>query len=207
MTQSRLGSAARLLLAGFAAIAMAGCGYHFAAAGNGLPSAAKTIYVARFSNHAHLAGFDTSAVNEEFTQDLQREISNHKRLDVVDQEPGADLTLSGDVGMVNTIPTAYNAVSEPTQYAEMIAISAELRDNRSGKIIWRARRFTGYNQFATVSQAVITTSPTFLQGNLRAPNIAQMPDLQVAATQQNLTQTQTLQTLAQQLYVSISEGF
>jgi hypothetical protein len=58
-----------------------------------------------------------------------------------------------------------------------------------------------------VGQAVITTSPYFVQQNLRSRDIASMQDLQVAATQEASSKQQAMQTLAQNLYSSMSEGF
>jgi hypothetical protein len=58
-----------------------------------------------------------------------------------------------------------------------------------------------------VSEAAVTTSPYFVQQNLRSQNIATMQDLQVAQTQQATSKEEAMQTLAQNLYSSMSEGF
>jgi hypothetical protein len=91
----------------------AGCGYHFAASGSGLPAQAKTLYVERFGNRTRQTG-----VNDEFMRYLKDEIADHKRLELVDNRSDADLVLSGTVGFVETLPVAFNSVSEPTMYDE-----------------------------------------------------------------------------------------
>ncbi|HZP46412.1 MAG TPA: hypothetical protein VFB15_12255, partial [Candidatus Binataceae bacterium] len=58
-----------------------------------------------------------------------------------------------------------------------------------------------------VSSAVITTSPMFLQQNLRSQDTANLPDIQLAQTQMAAGQQQMMQQLAENLYSSMAEGF
>ncbi|MGH7918089.1 MAG: hypothetical protein ACREQE_11515, partial [Candidatus Binataceae bacterium] len=73
--------------------------------------------------------------------------------------------------------------------------------------IWSSSGITAGQNYAVVSQSVVTTSPIFLQQNQRSKDIANMTDIQVAQTQQYASQRMTLLTLAQNLYASMSEGF
>jgi len=66
---------------------------------------------------------------------------------------------------------------------------------------------TGSQSAPAVASAVVTTSPWFLQQNLRSQDIAQLPDIQLAQTQRNFSRDQMMEQLAQNLYVSMSEGF
>jgi hypothetical protein len=184
---------------------VAGCGYHFAASGSALPSSAKTIYVARFSNLSQYPG--TTGVNDEFMRYLKDEVAQHKRLALVDDPAWADLSLEGNIRSVLNLPLTFNSVVEPTIYAQSITLDATLKDNRTDQVLWSARRLGAVEQYPVVAQAVITTSPVFLQQNLRARDLAQMPDLQVAATQQHASTEQALRTLAHTLYTDMSEGF
>jgi len=202
MRQGKLTDLSVRLLAAAAMLAGAGCGYHFAAEGSGLPDNAQTIYVQEFSNSSTNTG-----LNNQLLRYVKEEIEEHKRLTLVDSSQGADLTLSGSIELENTLPTTFNSVSEPTEYSEMITISAALRDNHTNKIIWSTDHMTDVDNYPVVSQAAITTSPNFLQGNLRGQDIAQMPDLQVAASEQHLTQGQMLDQIAKNLYSSMSDGF
>ena len=58
-----------------------------------------------------------------------------------------------------------------------------------------------------MGEAVVTTSPYFVQQNLRSRDIAGMQDIQVAQTQQATSREQAMETLARNLYASMSEGF
>ncbi len=191
------------LLAAIAMTAGTGCGYHFSAADtSALPSNATTIYVAHFDNHTRING-----INEQLLLNIKQEISDHKRLVLVDNPAAADLTLSGDITQDNLLPTTFNSVAEPTQYTETLAVDAVLRDNKSNKVIWQTSRMTDTAQYSTVAQALIPTSPSFLQGTLRGTDISKMTDIQVAQTQQYRTQEQMLRRVARSVYSSMVQGF
>ncbi len=191
---------ARLLT--LAAILLAGCGYHFAGSGSNLPRDAKTIYVSKFTNHTRMTG-----VNDEFMHYLDDEIASRKRLTLVDNPRDADLELSGDIVANLSIPSAFNSVTEPTQYAETIIVHAALRDTRTNRIIWTVHQIGDSETAAVVSQTVVQTTPTFLQQNLRASNISAMSDIQVAQSQQLYASNLAMANLAKHMYDSMASGF
>jgi outer membrane lipopolysaccharide assembly protein LptE/RlpB len=180
---------------------LAGCGYEFASEGSGLPQTAKTIYVARFSNASRFTG-----VNDEFMRYLKDQVANHKRLQVVDELSQADLVLSGQILRVDTAPVGFNAVSEASIYQQYMVVRAQLQDRHTDKVIW-ANVLNSIEQFPTVSSTVVTTSPEFLQQNLRSQDIANLPDIQVAQTQQAASSTLMMTKMAQNIYSAMSEGF
>lgn len=179
-----------------------GCGYHFAAEGSGLPSQAKTIYVETFTNRSRFTG-----INDELMRYIKDEIANHKRLQLVDSSGEADLILTGEVTYGDTTPVAFNSVNEPILYNRVLTANAVLTDAHTHQVIWNSRGLSGMQQAPTVAPSVVTTSPTFLQQNLRSQDIARMPDLQVAQTQLAASTEQSMEGLAQNLYASMSEGF
>jgi hypothetical protein len=187
---------------GLLALLASGCGYHFAASGSGLPPKAKTIYVATFGNHTRFTG-----LNDEFMRYMKDEIANHKRLALVDSPDGADLVLSGEVLYNEAIPGATNPVAEPIAYEESLSANATLVDGHNHTIIWISHGLGAAAEVPVVAGSVITTSPYFLQQNLRSQDIAQLPDIQVAQTQNAAGRTQMMQQLAQDIYASMSEGF
>jgi hypothetical protein len=190
------------VLIGAVAMAAAGCGYHFAAQGSGLPPQAKTIYVEKFGNRTRATG-----INDEFMRYVEDEIANHKRLELVESPGAADLVLSGNIVYINSLPVAFNSASEPTIYSETISADASLLDAHDHKVIWATRGISSSQQSPAVGESVTTTSPIFLQQNLRSRDIASMTDIQVAQTQQASSKQQAMQTLAQNLYSAMSEGF
>jgi hypothetical protein len=189
---------------GFLALAAAitGCGYHFGAEGSGLPPLAKTIYVERFSNRSRYNGLD-----DQFDRYLKDEIAQHKRLQLVDDPGQADLVLSGEFFYITTLAVATNGVSEPIENTQTFNANAQLVDRHTKQVVWSSTGLSATDTYATVASAAITTSPEFLQQNLRAQDIANMPDIQVNKTQADFSQQQNLQNLAQSVYVSMSEGF
>jgi hypothetical protein len=193
-----------LLPLGFVAliVAITGCGYHFGAEGSGLPPQAKTIYVERFANHSRY-----TAIEDQFDRYLKDEIAQRKRLQLVDDRNQADLVLSGELLYITQLAVATNSVSEPIEYTETLSANAQLTDQHTKQVIWRSTGIFANDTYATVSTAVVTTSPEFLQQNLRAQDIANLPDIQLAATQSRFSRQQNLQNLAQSVYVSMSEGF
>ena len=184
------------------ALLAAGCGYHFAASGSGLPPTAKTIYVQSFSNRTRFNG-----LNDEFMRYLKDEIADHSRLAMVDDPAAADLVLSGELTYADSLPIAANAVAEPTAYIQTLSANARLADRRTQQLIWSSNGLTASQNTPTVATTVVTTSPMFLQQNLRSQDIAQLPDIQVAQTQRSASRDTMMQQLAQNLYSSMSEGF
>jgi outer membrane lipopolysaccharide assembly protein LptE/RlpB len=184
-----------------ALLMLAGCGYHFASEGSGLPQDAKTIYVARFSNNSRFTG-----VNDKFMRYLKDQIAEHKRLQLVDEPAKADLVLSGQILRVDTAAMGFNSASETSIYQQYMVVRAELQDRHTDKVLW-ANVLSSIDQFPTVSSTVITTSPEFLQQNLRSQDIANLPNLQVAQTQQAASSTQMMTRMAQNIYSAMSEGF
>jgi hypothetical protein len=193
-----------ILLLGFVALIapIGGCGYHFAAEGSGLPPQAKTIYVERFANRSRYTGID-----DQFIRYMKDEIAQHKRLELVDDRTQADLVLSGELLYVTPLAVATNAVDEPIESTQTINANAQLTDQHTKRVIWRSTGLFANDTYAMVANAVVTTSPEFLQQNLRSQDIANLPDIQLAKTQSDFSQQQNLENLAQSVYVSMSEGF
>lgn len=203
MTRSRHSSiAAALLGAIFACIACAGCGYGFAASGANLPKDAKTIYIPRFTNMTRETG-----INDTFMRYLDDEVASHDRLRIVDSAADADLELSGEIVTFTPLPTSFNSVLEPTIYNENMTVKASLKDLRKRKIIWSGHGFSYTEHAPVVAQAVVPSTPEFVQGNLRSADIAGMTDMQVAQTQTSSAKDLMMKNVAKNLYASMAEGF
>lgn len=185
-----------------ASLCISGCGYHFAASGDMLPQSAKTIYVDRFGNLTRMTG-----INDELMRYIKDEIALHHRLKVVDNREEADLELSGVIRLSIQAPINFNTAFEPTIYRNSIIASATLRDVRTKKTIWSTTHVGGGQHTPVVATNVVTTTPTFLQENLRSGDIAQMTDLQVAQSETATARDLMMQKFAHNLYVEMAEGF
>jgi hypothetical protein len=193
----------KILSAGVLALAsISGCGYHFASSGDALPAAADSIYIARFENHTR-----TTGLNDELDRYIKDEIAMHKRLKVVDNPATADLELTGDIKYTNTVPSNFNSALEPTLYNNSLSISAALQDLKTKKMIWSTRNVGNSQHTPVVAQTVVTTTPTFLQQNLRAGDIAQMTDIETAHSMTAASRDTMMQKVAQNLYAEMAEGF
>jgi hypothetical protein len=202
MRPRRRNLAGALLGALFACLACAGCGYGFASSGTNLPSDAKTIYIPRFANLSRETG-----VNDIFMRYLDDEVASHDRLRIVDSAADADLELSGEIVTFTPLPTSFNSVLEPTIYNENMTVRASLKDLHKHKIIWSGSGFSYTEHAPVVAQAVVPSTPEFVQGNLRSSDIANMTDMQVAQTQIASAQDLMMKFIAKNLYASMAEGF
>jgi hypothetical protein len=182
------------------AVTLQGCSLRFAANGT-LPDSAKTVCVDRFTNNTRVPG-----VNDQFMLSLKQEISSRDRLVVVDDQTDADLILSGSVLYYGTSTKTSNSVAEPLDYADTLTVAASLVDRKTGKVIWSTNGISSNAMVPVVSQAIIPTTPQFLRQNLRGEDLANMPDIQVAASQQATTKTQLMSQEASELYTDMAWG-
>lgn len=185
-----------------AGLFLSGCGYHFAASGDVLPPSAQTIYVARFGNETRVTG-----VNDEFMRYLKDEIDLHRRLKIVDSPDAADLELSGAVRFATETPTNFNSALEPTQYNQSVVVSATLRDMHEKKTIWTTHNVSAGEHTPVVPQTTVTTTPSFLQQNLRSGDIANLTDIQTAQSETSASRDLLMKRLAQNVYAQMAEGF
>ena len=184
------------------ALTLSGCGYHFASSGDALPPSAETIYVSRFVNNTRITG-----VNDQFMRYVKDEIALHRRLKLVDSPATADLELSGTIRFALQNPVGFNSALEPTQYNQVMVISAALTDLHAKKSIWSTHSVSASQQAPVVPQSTVTTSPSFLQQNLRADDIAGLTNIQTAQAETSAAQDLMMQRLAKNLYAEMAEGF
>jgi Lipopolysaccharide-assembly len=181
--------------------AIDGCALHFADNGSALPSSAKTVYVTRFENITYVSG-----INDQFMRYMKDAISSRGRLVVVDDPAQADLVLTGKILYAGTGPGSLNGVSEPLSYGNTILVAATLTDRRTNAMLWRTNGISGTSQASVVAQAIVPTTPQFLKQNLRGPQLLQMSDMQVAATQEAVAKGNMMQQIASELYTDMSWG-
>ena len=72
-----------------ALLMLAGCGYHFASSGSGLPQDAKTIYVARFSNTSRFTGY-----NDRFMRYMKDQIADLRARHSIEASFGAAMPMA-----------------------------------------------------------------------------------------------------------------
>lgn len=184
-----------------ASVVINGCGLHFADNGSALPSSAKTIYVAQFENLTYVSG-----ANDQFMRYMKDAISSRGRLTVVDNPADADLLLSGKIIYTIAQPSSLSGISEPLSYGNTMMVAATLTDRRTNVVLWSTHGIAASSQASVVAQAIVPTTPQFLKQNLRGPDILNMTDMQVAATQEAVAKGSMMQQLASELYADMSWG-
>lgn len=204
-TMRRAGSLCRSIIAiallGLAIVTAGSCSLHFADNGGALPSGAKTIYVARFTNLTRVPG-----INDKFMRYMVNEIDSRGRLTVVDEPAQADLTLTGQILYAGLAPGAFSSIYEPLSYSNNIVVAATLSDSHTHKVIWKTSGISDNAGAAAVAQAIVPTTPQFLQQNLRGSDLLRMTDLQVSATQNALASRQMMQQTAAEVYADMAWG-
>jgi hypothetical protein len=166
-----------------------------------LPDSAKTVYIEPFKNNTRVPG-----VNDQFTLYLKQEVSSRARLVVVDNSADADLILRGTVLYYGTQVRTTNSISEPLDYGDTFTVSAELVEKKTSKALWSTRAISSSLTVPVVSQAIVPTTPQFLRQNLRGGDLVNMPDIQVAATQQDTGSKQLMTQAASDLYTDMAWG-
>ncbi len=189
------------LLALLTIIVVQGCSLSIAANGT-LPDSEKTIYVERFVNNTRVPGVD-----DQMTLAIKQEISSRGRLVVVSDKSDADLILTGTILYYGTAAKTTNAIAEPLDYVDTLTITAKLLDGKTKKVVWSTPGIASRGgSIPVISQAIIPTTPAMLQQNLRGQDLAKMPDMQVAATQQAVGKQRMMQSLASELYTDMAWG-
>jgi len=196
-----LARVAPLMVAALSVLVADGCALHFADNGSALPDSAKTIYVERFENVTYVQG-----INDQFMRFMKDAISSRGRLAVVDDPQQADLVLSGRILYAGTAPGSLNGVSEPLSYGNTLMVAATLTDRKTRKVIWRTNGMSASGQAYVVAQAIVPTTPQFLNQNLRGQQLLQMSDMQVAATQETAAKDQMMRSMASELYADMAWG-
>ncbi|MCL5044056.1 MAG: hypothetical protein M1336_02065, partial [Deltaproteobacteria bacterium] len=86
-------------------------------------------------------------------------------------------------------------------------VAASLRDLKTGKVLWSSPNISSVQYMPFVAQAVIPTSPSFLQQTLRGTQIGELPDIQVAQTQVTYVRQQLMSKIASTVYDMMSDRF
>jgi hypothetical protein len=125
----RLGLAA---LAGIAAAALSGCGYHVGAHPNLLPKTVKTIAVPPFGN-----GTPNYRLPALLTADMTRELISRTKYNIISDPNQADATLAGGVINFVSYPTIFDPISNrATGVQALLVLQLTLTDRQTGKVLF-----------------------------------------------------------------------
>lgn len=192
-----------VLLLALAPIAASDCGYHFPGEGRTLPGGATTVHVAKFENRTRDAGLENYLMEA-----IQTEIARRGQFTIEPDRSAAQLALEGAILSIEKRPVAFSSSDEALQYQTYVTISAQLRDTRNGKVVWRISALREGESYGAVSNTVVTDSPDFLTGSTLNPrDIAQLSDVQLSEAQEREALDRVFENASRDLYNAMVENF
>lgn len=141
------------ILSLFVVLLLGGCGYTNRLV---LPNNASTLAVPVFENRIEIKRTFTyaSGLEMEITQKVIDELLFDGNLKVVDEKK-ADLVLKGTLVAYEQEPLRFNDLEGVEEYKLFVAVNLELKDRRTGELIWTEGSFTGEaNYFLTGARAI-----------------------------------------------------
>ena len=115
-----------------ALVACEGCGYSLAGRGSFLPAYVKTIGIPTFVNRTSVFNLETTV-----TQKVRAEFIGRGKYQVLPQNTGVDLVLTGEVTAVSLTPSTINPQTQlATRYSIVMTARIELRELRENKVLW-----------------------------------------------------------------------
>jgi outer membrane lipopolysaccharide assembly protein LptE/RlpB len=116
----------------FAALLLAGCGYHLPGRGAGLPAEVQTLYIELFSNRT-TEPFLENRITDRVTDRFARKRS----LRLVEKRDRADAILTGVVTSYLTTPISYDRRDVITEYRSTMTIAVTLRQTADDRVLWK----------------------------------------------------------------------
>jgi hypothetical protein len=183
------------------ALVLAGCGYHFAGAGVGIPPEARTVSIALFGNRTREHGLEV-----ELRRVIEEEFRRRGPLTVVTGREG-DLVVSGTIRRFQTTPVAFVGTSAAVQYQGVLQVAFKLTDRTTGKVLYANKLLQESLDFGAISSVDVETSPRFQRGTIDNRDLAQMTNVQVGEVRRRGTVNELLDVIASDIYLQSMEGF
>jgi hypothetical protein len=151
--------------------ALAGCGYHLAGEGSGLPEEVHSLSVGTIVNRSREHGLEKSLA---FAFEQEVVVRRHFRFR--GDPAGADAVLSGTIRELTAHPVAFSSSDQALQYELILVLDLTLTRQRDGRALWRVDGLRESDEYSTNSQVVITSSSQFQQGTLNAGDLPCEPN-------------------------------
>ncbi len=184
-----------------AAVALAGCGYHFAGGSRTFDAGVHTIGVRTFANETREIG-----VEKRLAMAIEREFVIRGPLRVSKAEEG-DLQLTGTVRAAEDRPVAFNRDDEVLIYQTVLALDLELRRRDTGTLVWQVKGMRVADDYESVASVVVTTSSDFRSSPLNSEDLGGFTDVQLAESRRRQALERIVANLARDVYDQIMEDF
>jgi outer membrane lipopolysaccharide assembly protein LptE/RlpB len=191
----------RTLLA--AVLLAASCGYHFPGQGRVLPGGGNSLYVGEFVNRSREAGLDARVHSS-----LEDEVARRGIFKLVPSTDAAAVVLEGSIDRLETRPVAFSNSDEAVQYETIMTISAQLRDPRNERVVWRVSGMRSNDSYGAVFGTVVAESSQFQeQSPIDAQQLGQLTDVQLSESQRDEAMERVLENFSRDLYNAMVEDF
>jgi ferredoxin len=165
--EDRAGRSANRLLCALCVlcgVCVSSCGYSLAGRGSFLPAYVKTIGVPTFTNRTTVFNLETL-----LTQKVRAELIGRGKYQVLPQNTGVDVLLTGDVSSVTITPSSFNPQTQlASRYAITMVANIQLRDLRENKVLWENPSVMVRQEYEATSGRTATDPAAFFQQDTTA---------------------------------------
>jgi hypothetical protein len=188
----------------FLAVALVGCGYHFAGEQVGLPEDIHSLSVGTLVNRSREHGLEKTLAFA-----LEGEIHQRGHFRIIEDPGGGDAVLSGTIREVRVQPVAFDANDIAEQYEIAIILDFTLTRKDDGQVLWHVNRLQESDQYDVSPNVVVTTSPQFQQSALNASDVhnPEFTAVQLAETERRRAITRLLSQAVRDVYNQMVENF
>ncbi len=186
------------------ALALAGCGYHFAGESIGLPADIHSLSVGTVVNRSREHGLEKTLA---FT--LEREIHERGHFRMVDEPGGGDAVLSGTIRDVLVRPVAFDENDQALQYEVAVILDMTLTRKDDGVVLWHVNSLKETDEYSANARVVVTSSSEFQQNTLNAADVNNpaFTHVQLAETERRRAIARLLNQAVRDIYNQMVENF
>ena len=141
-----------------------GCGYALAGRGSFLPAYVKTIGVPTFANRTPVFNLETL-----LTQKVRAEFIGRGRYQILPQNTGVDLLLTGEVTAISIVPASFSTTTQlASRYAITMTARIELKELSENKVLWENPSVMFRQEYEATSGSRVTDPVAFFQQDANA---------------------------------------
>jgi hypothetical protein len=127
------------------------CGYHTGGKADTMPQSIKTIAVVPFKNLT-----TRYALPDTLQQAITREFIARTRFQVINDQDQADAVLNGAINQALTAPIVFDPASgKATEVQVLVVMQLELKDRKTGKVLFSRPTFTTQNVYEVANSSNI----------------------------------------------------
>lgn len=174
------------------------CGYHFSGIRT-LPQGIQNVSFAEFSNDTPVVG-----IEKELQWALEREFRNHGGITVTE---GGEGIINATLQRFDLRRLSSDRRDQVLEYQVILELDVSLTHRDTGQVVWQVNKLQVTEDYSAIPQAIVTSSPEFLQGPLNPEDLPGFTDIQFSETQRRLAVERLLAAAAREVYFRLGENF